>query len=213
MDKIASGTFEGPNVKTGWAGRDARQHRRCLAFGTRWSLNGHEARLNPAGARYSQSPMDADGGGDGPSWTREVCFPWSILTTTQIKVRYPKRDLSQIDPFFIGRLPNQTRRVQTRVRQDGLRCHTAHSLNRNDASLRASSRRLQRGQRAFQQRAHPRCIVRFHDRRVEIEFKVRGLQWRPPQSARQHACHFLSRMAGVLLRNEPPSHTNDKRLT
>src|SRR5205809_826061 len=89
MDKIASGTFEGPNVKTGRAGRDARQHRRCLAFGTRWSLNGHEARLNPAGARYSQSPMDADGGGDGPSWTREVCCPWSILTTTKLRSAIP----------------------------------------------------------------------------------------------------------------------------
>jgi hypothetical protein len=49
--------------------------------------------------------MDANGGGDGPSWNRELCCPWSILTTTQIKLRYPKRDLSQIDSFFIGARP------------------------------------------------------------------------------------------------------------
>ena len=45
IDEIASGTFEGTNVKTGGAGRDARQHRCCLAFRTRWSLNGHDLRL------------------------------------------------------------------------------------------------------------------------------------------------------------------------
>jgi len=118
IDEIASGTFEGTNVKTGGAGRDARQHRCCLAFRTRWSLNGHGTRLDPAGARYSQSPMDADGGGDGPSWNHELCCHWSILTTIQIKTCYPERDLTQVDSFFIGRLPNRTRRAQPRVRQD-----------------------------------------------------------------------------------------------
>lgn len=66
IDEIARGTFEGTNVKTGGAGRDARQHHCCLAFRTRRSLNGHEACLDPAGAQYSLSPMDAYGGGDGP---------------------------------------------------------------------------------------------------------------------------------------------------
>jgi hypothetical protein len=32
-------------------------------------------------------------------------------------------------------------------------------------------------------------------------------------TARQHACHFLSRMTDALLRNEPASHRIDKRLT
>jgi hypothetical protein len=109
VDEIASGTFEGPNLRTGGAWRDARQRRCYPACRTRWSLNGHETRLNPAGARYSQSPIGADAGGDGPSWNRELCRHQSILTTIQITARYPKHDLSQIDSFFIGRVRNSER--------------------------------------------------------------------------------------------------------
>jgi len=33
--------------------------------------------------------MDANGGGDGPSSTSEVCYPWSILATTKLRSAIP----------------------------------------------------------------------------------------------------------------------------
>ena len=65
MDQLASGTFEGPNVKTEAAGRNTRRHRFCLALGTRWPLNDHETRQEIGGSAILSVTLDAKMGGDG----------------------------------------------------------------------------------------------------------------------------------------------------
>ena len=69
MDVIAHRTLERPDVEAHRAGCNPRQHGSCLARGTKWSQDDHDAiALVQAGAlQNSQSPLDTGGDGDGAS--------------------------------------------------------------------------------------------------------------------------------------------------
>lgn len=59
-----------------------------------------ELALIRAGARNSQSPVDAVGRGDAPSLSNACCCRWPILIIFRTSVGYPKHALSRFDSFL-----------------------------------------------------------------------------------------------------------------
>jgi hypothetical protein len=59
-----------------------------LARGAKWCVDDHECfALHRAGAlQNSQSPVDTEGDGDGPSWNPPRCRFRSILLTRERKI-------------------------------------------------------------------------------------------------------------------------------